>query len=167
MKFKAIFVLVTDDRTESILEVARQNGATGMIKSGEFSRGAAILRDSVPGPVDPRNIYQFHRFGSELGDDLLAVVRECDLSIGPVCALWRGLLAADELNRYLEACEKGEFSTTRGRVRTRGFSSLSGDRRSGQGVPAALSAHHERLVPFAPINRARRSAAGAAAKPLR
>lgn len=29
MKFKAIFVLVTDDRTESILEVARRNGATG------------------------------------------------------------------------------------------------------------------------------------------
>ena len=29
MKFKAIFVLVTDDRTESILQVARHSGATG------------------------------------------------------------------------------------------------------------------------------------------
>lgn len=75
-----------------------RNFAFYSLNTGEFERIEAILRDSIPGGARPREVFGLRFFGGAEVDDLLPIVRDCDVGQGPVCPLWRGLLAAEEGN---------------------------------------------------------------------
>jgi len=82
---------------------------------GQFRRAEASARDSIPGGPAPSTVYTLHRFQGIDLSDLLPVVRDCDLDRGPVCPLWRGLLAVDEENWE----EHGRIVASRDEIRNR------------------------------------------------
>ena len=66
------------------------------INLGQWEKGEALLRDSIPGGPGPMTVYLFHAFTDVDVSDLLPTVRNCDPGAG--CTLWRGALAAEEGN---------------------------------------------------------------------
>lgn len=75
-----------------------RNFAAFSLNVGQFARSEAIVRDSIAGGPNPREVFLLHYFADANVDDLLPLVRDCEVRRGPVCPLWRGMLAALEGN---------------------------------------------------------------------